>query len=309
MLLQDKEKISVPQAFLKKFVRPMVFRLTKNNTPYDHVTRSYKTPRSYSLELHFNYFDDNTRQQTTLRFAETISLRQTRSGAAIDIFTPERISFRKGQIICDPNKPGHVELAYWLSIHPRNPGSPYFEKGKPAIFELEDKQAEAKERNNKRTARAKAEQLIFDEWSNEELVGICRSFGVRGVDDLSIDEVRDTLAGIMDQDPIDFIKRAEDENMVIYAHISHARDLGVLLYDADGMVWKWGPVSGSSAEIVRVRPGEDEKKRLIQHWERVPKAENIDYFYEVYNAEKEKRKAERDARMGRKPKKKEEEVS
>lgn len=309
MLLKDGEPTAVPAEFLKKFVKPIVYRLTKEQTPIDHATGKRKVPRSFMPPTEYSYFDTGKRKVVTFRFAENVT-RHMSGGVPTESFTPTRIPFRNGQVVCDPTKDSHIELAYWLSTHPRNMSSDFYDSSKPAWFEVEDRAAEAKERNTKRSARAKAEHLIFEEWTKNELVEICRSFDIYNVDDMSMDELQDTLSNVMDKDPVNFIERSEDEQMLLRAKIAQGKELGVIVFEAKNNRWIWGiPTDKDQQEIVKVRPGEDEKTRLIQHWNRVAKEENLEYFYDQLNYAIEKKKAERDAKLVKRGKKKEESAS
>jgi hypothetical protein len=306
MLIKDGEPVAVPADFLKKFTKPLVFRLTKEQTPIDHSTGKRKVPRSFSPPTEYSYFDLSKRKVVTFKFAENAS-RHNINGMPVEVHTPNRISFRNGQIVCDPNKDSHIELAYWLYTHPRNQSSEYYDNTKSAWFEVEDRVAEARERNTKRSSRAKAEHLIFEVWGKNELAEICRSFDISSVDEMSVDEMQDVLSGLMDRDPIGFMERAEDEQMVLRAKIAQGKEFGVIVYEPKNNRWVWGiPTDKENEEIVRVRPGENEKTRLIQHWNRVAKEENLEYFYDQLNFAIEKKKAERDARVSKRGKKKEE---
>lgn len=309
MLLKDGEPTTVPAEFLKKFVKPITYRLTKEQTPIDHRTGKRKVPRSFMPPTEYSYFDTGKRKVVTFRFAENVT-RHMSGGMQNEIFTPTRIPFRNGQVVCDPTKDSHIELAYWLSTHPRNVSSEFYDSSKPAWFEVEDKAAEAKERNNKRSARAKAENLIFEQWGADEIREICRAFDISKVDEKTIDELQDVLSNMMDKDPISFMKRSEDEQMVLRAKIAQGKELGILAYDNKNNRWMWGPMSDrEQVEIVKVRSGEDVKTRLIQHWNRVAKEENLEYFYDQLNYAIEKKKAERDAKLVKRGKKKEESAS
>lgn len=306
MLLKDGEPTTIPAEFLKKFVKPIVYRLTKDQTPIDHRTGKRKTPRSFMPPTEYSYFDNTKRKVVSFRFAENVS-RHMHGAIVNEIFTPSRIPFRNGQVVCDPTKDSHIELAYWLSTHPRNMSSDFYDSSKPAWFEVENKEAEAKERNSKRSARAKAEHLIYEQWGANEIREICRAFDITKVDDKSIDELQDALSNMMDKDPISFMKRSEDEQMVLRAKISQGRELNVLTFDNKNSRWMWGPMSDrEEVEIVKVRNGEDAKTRLIQHWNRVAKEENLEYFYDQLNVILEKHKADREARLIKRGKKKEE---
>lgn len=306
MLIKDGEPVAVPADFLKKFTKPLVFRLTKEQTPIDHTTGKRKIPRSFSPPTEYSYFDNSKRKVVIFKFAENAS-RHNVHGIPTEIYTPNRIAFRNGQIVCDPTKDSHIELAYWLYTHPRNASSEYYDNTKLAWFEVEDRVAEARERNSKRSARAKAEHLIFEVWSKNELTEICHAFDVPGVEEMSTDEMQDTLSGLMDRNPILFMERAEDEQMVLRAKIAQGKELGVIIYESKNNRWVWGiPTDKDQQEIVKVRPGEDEKTRLIQHWNRVAKEENLEYFYDQLNYALEKKKAEREARAVKRGRKKEE---
>jgi len=277
MIFQDDKKVSVPSAFVKNFTKPVVYELHPGILVQDHNTGKTAYPVSYAIETRYNIMDKGTTIE--YRYAEHATPR-IQGGMSVMHYSPDLITFNsRGQIILDPANSNHVDLHYWLSNHPSNASSFNFDKTKKAKFILIDNQKEAAAKVKVLRDKHESERYILGEWDEPKLREIARGFDVPRVDDLSVEEIQETLIGVMATDPSKFLDRCMSHEMVLRAQIGQAVELGVLAYNDKTSTWSWGEkTSKHEAEICKVRHGEDAKDRLIKYMRQAVKDENIEYL-------------------------------
>lgn len=283
MLFEDGKKFNIPKEFLNSFTKPVTFQLTDNQGGFNVASGKIQFPASRGILPFYSYRKKVQGGGSTLvelRYAAN----QRKDGEGEYVYTPSTIDFIKGQFTCDPGNKNHIDIYYLLKNHPKCKDSAEAE-GIPFFYEINPEKI-AEDDVNRRIAKHDADELILKGWDEDQLKVIAFAFGDLHAEDKSKSQLQAFLSRLVDKDPVGFYKQAKSEELILRSNIVKGQSLKVIV-EKEG-VWYWGENkendNKSSAEICRVRSGEDAITRLMIFFNRSVKAENLDYFLERLKA-------------------------
>ncbi len=284
MLIQDGKRIDPPKAFLNAFKKPVTFELHVSQTPTSHITGKRSFPRSRGIEPFYQMAVEDKefgQKLVIFRYAETQRV-SNRGGLQEFIHTPTEIEFlSKGNIVCDPTVLSHIELYYWMSLHPQNASSPNFDPKKGAIFYQINPEKDAKERLDAEGKELESRELILKTWKLSDLREVALELGDINAMDKEEFMLRDYLMQVMKRNPVIFYARATGEKMKQRAEITEAVGYGIIQFDPKDRVWSWGKDEPQQvSQICVCMNNEDEKDRLIRYFSTATREDNIDWFNE-----------------------------
>lgn len=293
MLLKDTKRVDPPKEFLAQFKKPVMFELHVSQTPTSHITKKRSFPRSRGIEPFYLLIENKGKEDEKIvvfRYAET-SRPKSRGGITEYEYTPNEIEFlSKGNIICDPTVLTHRELCYWMSQHPQNFSSPNFDEKKGAIFYEVNPEKEAQARIDIETKSHEAKELILKKWNTDQLREVALEFGDTAAMEKEPVMLKDFLMRIMTMNPVEFYDRVNSDRMKRRAEITEAIFYGIIAFDDKNKIWNWGAKEvQEGGPICKCMNNEDEKDRLLRHFDTSERGDNIDYYNDRMKEERVKK--------------------
>jgi len=271
------------------------FKLHPSQMPINVKTKKPTIPRTRTIEPFFNYYNPETKQSSTMRYATNQTPKQ-RGGVTHMEYYPSFVAFpQSGLIFVDTAR--QPDLYMFLTLHPRNADSKYADSTKQPIFYMEDQEKEAREKNRSRKERSRYENKIFEIWSDDELKEMCRALAIPVPNGTGKEYMQNQLAEYLQRDLAKFSEMAEDADVGLRARIVEGQSLNIIRYDEKSKAWFYvGKTADLDSEITSVMGAEDPIDRLINYWKRTNAQDGIPYCESVL--------AERKNSKGKKPVKK-----
>lgn len=230
-----------------------VFELTEAYSNYDEKNKRTTKANVFMMTPSYTYYDKKTNDNVEMRYAETEVPYQGGDGKMGKKYSPNRVLFIKGLRVVNTDQP---DLYEWLINHPGFEGE---NKKGPFKFRLISAEKKASKSVFDKTAKFEAMALIMGEKALKEpaLRRILISFGEGGVDDMTPDQVKDSLLKRAESTPHDFIKACMSNDIDIKVLIHDARQQNKLDFVQKTNKWVWGTKAGASAEteIIAVPQG------------------------------------------------------
>jgi hypothetical protein len=259
---------------------PAVFKLAPRLVKFDKKNKRDSKPRSFGFDPFYVISVDGN--QVEFRYYKYKNARQ-RGAVTSEEFTPGEISFdSRGEITVNVTD---KDLYLWLYYHPRNSKSPFKDDRKAAWFYLENKEAEAEVKADKRRKQTMAENLVWDSrngMSEDGLREIAKSYHMPNADQASVDEVRLYLDPLAKKDPDKFISDTNGANIEIKALVQDAIDLKLISYRQDKKKWYTLTESGKTDDVIcEVRMQEDSRDRLVKYMVSIDDTGILEYLKEA----------------------------
>lgn len=245
-----------------------------------------KYPQLVSVSPEIQYYDEESRETLTIRWAERIGPERSEVKGLITSsrYTPLDLEFNNGALRVKKN---HLDLYWLLMNHPANESNPIYEKPEikaerraPFVFFEKNEEKELLAEGLKINKEFEAMKLAAGGSlkSRRELYSAL-GFG----DPTAISETKLTvlLTRAAKEDAEKFLSIAKGEDRQIKALINDAIDNGIIRFNKRANVWQW--VQGDAAGFCNITPGLSPVPELIKFFKREPGFSD-NSFGETYNS-------------------------
>ncbi len=275
--LRSIPKIAEYLEYFENSKKVAIFELVPKYFKYDTLNKRKLNPRSFHIENFFDILEDSQ----TVRYLYYEN--KTRMGDDDFRYSPNFISFNdKGVIVVPKEKP---ELFVFLMLHTRRAQSKNADPTRMAHFYLVDSKLEAKEKAEKKKQLAQVNHMVWNDGIDEDVLKtIAKTYQIRNVDDMSLDEVRGHLDKLVTKNPSIFIeKQAMGKDVETRALVQTAVDLGVLVFKKSktSAQWFFRSDAGTDSHLCHVRGGETPMDRITTWLLEHDEGDNIGRLEEV----------------------------
>lgn len=227
-----------------------------------------RIPRSYSIPTETRVFDEGGDASEYVYYHS----KQTKvvNGVMQDIFSPGLLTFSpRGDFSVDIEK--DPDLFIFMMKNSRRALGKNGDGTRKAIFYLEDKTAESKERVAKRAASIQMQKYLYDpeaRLSDDKLRTIAQALRVAGIDEnTSIELVQTSIEDKVKNNPQLFLGMKEfGAEVQMRANLQQAAERGILSFNTK--TYRWILVdsdSGNKADLAVVKKTEDTMAALV-YW-------------------------------------------
>lgn len=239
---------------LKKITKYGIFEINPKKKRPDRLNGGFRTPAGKNLICSFWTINPITGKSCNIRYAETLNPKQVGT-SVINEYQPKKILFPGEEfiMILEPGK----ALFFFLSKDCLD--SPFYVKGKPFYFYLQDKEKEAR-------LRVESKGRLYDaiaaikEMSTDKMRTLAKGIGIPGVDKMDDDYLLiDALQASAEKDPNKFVQDAKSKNTEFYGTIQNLIDKNSILFkNLNGIDrWYWGAGPLVDQEITHVQAGQN----------------------------------------------------
>lgn len=247
--------------------KSVVFQLVNSLSKVDPKTGIRTFKRRHLIEAAYTSYDVDG---NTTEFRYYKNKRQNGRNGVHDMkYTPEFLTFENGgriSINLGSQQNENLDLFWALYNHGRRASNQNGEGSKRPLFYLVDENVEALEYAQKKEAASEMDKLLWnptDRLPEDELFKIARALRIRGVDDMNIQRVQQSIDSICKGSPqrfLNLIKTSDETSM--RANIQSAVEIGVLIFDKIKLEWLMSD-GENKASLCTVRKTDDETSALV----------------------------------------------
>lgn len=237
---------------LKKITKYGVFEINPKKKRKDRLNGGHRFPAGKNIICHFWAVNKETGKTHSIRYADRVDP-QVVGTAIMNVYTPKKLQF--------PGEEFHMILqhdkALFFFLSRDCMDSPFYVKGKPFYYYLQDKEQEARLRvqSTGRVFEAMALLQGKDKLPEARLRMLAKGIGISGVDQMDDELILiDSLMQVAEKDPEKFIMDAKSKNTSFYGTLQNLIDKGAITFKSmNGMDrWFWGAGALSGQEIIHV---------------------------------------------------------
>lgn len=268
MLFEDRKKVTkeyllakyAPNVDAKAFLKKPSFEVHKTRRKVDRANGNViKTPPGSMHRSHFMVRDPLSGLEVEIRYAK--SHRPTQVGNSLmDVYEPRYVRFDGAKKAFKDD----LELGVYMLLHPTSATSKN-KTTKPKI-EFIDTKARAQEKND--TIDAVTNALSHAQnMKDVELVIFAKGIGLKGVDNMEIEEVRAEVKHYAYKFPKKYNEQRATQITMIEGKILHLVDRGVFQLKTLGTTrrWSWAKGERESETIVDILNAAQDAKTVLKN--------------------------------------------
>jgi len=244
----------------------VVFKLV--NSIYNGKDR---IPRSYSIPVKVTVFEKGENGGDSTEYVYYKQKREKNVGGVKEIiYSPGLITFgSRGDLSVDVEK--ESDLFIFLMKHNRRASGANGEGSQKAIFYLEDKVAESKERVAKKSAGVQMQKYLFDpeqRLSDDKLRIIAQALRVPDIDDeTDIEFIQVSIEEKVKKNPQLFLNMREvNDEVIMRSNLQLASEKGIISFNNKTYRWILNNTdSGNKADLAIVKKTENTMTALV-YW-------------------------------------------
>lgn len=239
---------------LKKITKHGIFEINPKKKRLDRLNGGHRVPAGKNLICSFWVVNPNTGKSTNIKYAETLNPKQV-GNTIINEYQPKKILFPGEEFIMITQ----TDKALFFFLSKDCLDSPFYVKGKPFYFYLQDKEKEARLRVESKGKLADA-MVTISNMTTDKMRVLAKGIGVPGVDKMDDEYMLiDALQAIAEKDPAKFIQDAKSKNTEFYGTIQNLIDKNAIIFrNLNGIDrWFWGAGPLADQEITHVQTGQN----------------------------------------------------